>query len=75
MGNKNPINLKSFIEILEKNIGIKAIKNFQPIQPGDVIKTYADTKLLEEWIEIKPKTSLENGIEKFINWYKDYYKV
>ena len=75
VGNKNPINLKSFIEILEKNIGIKAIKNFQPIQPGDVIKTYADTKLLEEWIEFKPKTSLENGIEKFINWYKDYYKV
>ena len=75
VGNKNPIKLMDFIEILEKYTGKKAIKNFQPIQPGDVLKTYADTKLLEKWIDYKPLTSLDKGIKEFINWYKNYHKV
>ena len=73
VGNKNPINLNYFIDILEKEIGIKAIKNFKKIQPGDVVKTYADTQLLENWINFKPLTSFENGIKMIVNWYKGYY--
>ncbi len=73
VGNKNPINLNYFIEILEKEIGIKAIKNFKQMQPGDVVKTYADTDLLEKWINFKPITTFENGIKKFVNWYRNYY--
>ena len=75
IGNKNPVNLIKFINILENNIGKKAIKNFMPIQPGDVEKTFADTKLLEKWIDFKPKTSLEEGIKNFINWYQEYYEL
>ena len=73
VGNKNPVNLNYFIEILEKEIGIKAIKNFKEIQPGDVVKTYADTDLLEKWINFKPITTFEHGIKKFVNWYRNYY--
>ena len=43
------------------------------MQKGDVISTLADTKLLEKWIDFKPNTELKSGIEKFVNWYKDYY--
>ena len=56
--------LKDTYEILEKEIGIKALKNFKQIQPGDVVKTYADTELLENWINFKPITTFENGIKK-----------
>ena len=75
VGNKTPINLLEFIEILEKYIGINAIKNFKPMQPGDVVKTYADTEMLEKWINFKPQTSLDIGIKKFIKWYSEYYKI
>ncbi len=74
IGNSDPIQLLRFIEIIEEKIGIKAIKDFQPIQPGDVEATAADTNLLNEWVNFKPSTSIEVGIEKFINWYIDYYK-
>ena len=46
-----------------------------PIQPGDVKDTFADTSLLEEWINFRPTTSIENGIANFINWYKKYHKI
>ncbi len=75
VGNKTPVNLNEFIETLEKNIGIEAIKKYKPIQPGDVLKTYADSELLERWIDFKPETSLKTGIKKFIQWYKKYYKL
>ena len=73
IGNSNPIGILNFIEILEKSLGVKAIKKFQPIQPGDVESTAANTDLLEDWIGFKPSTSIETGIEKFAKWYKDYY--
>ena len=62
-----------FIEILEKEIGIKAIKEYLPMQPGDVKTTFAETKNIEDYIETTNKTSLEKGIKNFINWYKEYY--
>ena len=74
IGNSQPIELLRFIEILEDVLGVKAIKNFQPMQPGDVEATAANTDLLESWIGFKPQTSLEFGINKFAKWYIDYYR-
>ena len=74
IGNSRPIELLDFIQLLEQNIGIKAIKNFKEIQSGDVIKTYANTQKLNSWINYSPRTSIDKGVELFIKWYKDYYK-
>ena len=62
-----------FINIIEKELRIEAIKSFEPMQPGDVEKTCADTIELEKLINYQPKTKLEDGIKKFINWYQEYY--
>ena len=62
-----------FIEILESEIGIKAIKNFKEIQLGDVVATAAKTSKIEAWIKYTPDTSLKDGIKKFVKWYSDYY--
>ncbi len=75
IGNSKPISLKKYISTIEKNLGKKAKKELLPMQPGDVESTSADTKLLEEWIDFKPNTSIEEGINKFINWYKIYYEI
>ncbi len=73
IGNSQSIELLYFIEVLEKYLGVKAIKDLQPIQPGDVPSTAAETNLLEDWIGFRPKTSIENGLMKFSKWYKDFY--
>ncbi|MAN49282.1 MAG: capsular biosynthesis protein CpsI [Flavobacteriales bacterium] len=75
IGNSNPVNLKEYIATLEKNLEKKAIKELLPMQPGDVKATAADTKLLENWIGFKPNTSIEDGVNKFVNWYKIYYEI
>ena len=75
IGNNQPTNLLSFIEILEEELGQKAIKNFLPIQPGDVISTHADLTKLDNWIGFSPKTPLRVGVKKFVNWYKKYYFI
>lgn len=75
IGNNNPEKLMDFINYLEKNLGINAKKEFLPMQPGDVMKTYANTMLLENLIDFKPQVNLENGISKFSQWYKEYYKI
>ena len=69
IGNSNPVNLLKFVEILENAIGIKAEKIFKPLQPGDVLETYASTIKLQEWINYKPTTSIESGVQKFAEWY------
>jgi len=74
IGNSHPTQLTYFIELLEKNLGKKAIKNFQPMQPGDVVSTAANMDLLSAWVEYKPTTSIENGIKLFSEWYLDYFK-
>ena len=68
------ISLMDFIETIEKELGQKAIKNFLPMQSGDVKDTHADTSLLENWIVYRPLSTVEDGINKFINWYKSFYK-
>ena len=73
IGFGKPIMLNYFIELLEDNLSIKAIKKFEPIQPGDVKKTFSDTHLLEEWIGYKPKISVEEGVRRFASWFLEYY--
>lgn len=75
IGNNNPVELAYFIETIEKCLGKKAIKNYMPIQKGDVPRTYANVDDLMNDVGYKPDTSLEYGIEQFVNWYKTYYKV
>ena len=74
VGSNNPINLMSFIEKLEGELGISAIKKMKPMQPGDVKSTFADITKLNEWINYHPSTSFDKGIHLFANWYKDYFK-
>ena len=74
IGNSRPTQLTYFIELLEKNLGKKAIRNFQPMQPGDVVSTAARMDLLNSWVDYKPITSIENGIKLFSEWYLDYFK-
>ena len=62
------------IETIEKELGQKAIKNFLQMQSGDVKDTLTDTSLLENWIDYRPLTTVEDGINKFIHWYKSFYK-
>lgn len=64
----------NFIKELENALGIQAIKEFLPMQPGDVASTASNTESLENWVGFKPNTSIEEGISKFVSWYKDFYK-
>ena len=73
IGNGNPIKLMDFINLLEKKLDIKAVKNFLPMQKGDVFETYANTENLKKWIKYKPNTNLDKGLDKFVEWYKNYY--
>lgn len=75
IGNNHPVELLHFIEVLEDCLGKKAIKNFMPMQPGDVPATYADVDDLSRDAGFKPATSIENGIKTFVEWYKKYYRV
>ena len=75
IGNSKPEKLLNFIEAIEKAIGRKAIRNFLPIQAGDVLATWADTSLFEHLTGYKSKTDLFEGTEKFISWYRSYYDV
>ena len=73
LGNSSPINLQSFIELIEKNLNKKAKKEFLPMQLGDVENTSADISQLKEWVGFRPKTTIQVGIKKFIDWYIGYY--
>jgi UDP-glucuronate 4-epimerase len=73
LGNHQPVALLRFIEILEAAIGKTAEKIFLPMQPGDVVETYANTDSLYEAIGLRPHISLEEGIPPFVQWYRSYY--
>ena len=75
IGNSQPIKLLDYINEIEKNLGKKALKEFLPLQPGDVPATSTDSLELEKWIDFKPKISVEVGVKKFIDWYKKYYEI
>ena len=73
IGNNNPVDLMKFIGVLEDCLGKKAEKNLLPMQPGDVPETYADVDDLTEDAGFKPSTPIEEGIKKFVDWYREYY--
>ena len=73
IGNNNPVELSTFIEIIEKTLGKTASKTYMDLQPGDVVSTYADIDDLIADVGFKPQTPLETGIERFIAWYREYY--
>ena len=73
IGSNNPVKLGVFIETLENALGRKAKKEMLPMQPGDVPDTFADVESLVDDIGYKPKTGLEEGIGKFVAWYREYY--
>ncbi|MCW8886579.1 MAG: NAD-dependent epimerase, partial [Motiliproteus sp.] len=75
IGNQRPVELMSYIELLEKHLGKTAEKNLLPLQPGDVPDTYADVESLVEWTGYKPAITVEQGIERFVDWYRDFYKA
>ncbi|MGU3473426.1 NAD-dependent epimerase [Paenibacillus sp. D51F] len=74
IGNNTPVQLGHFIEVLEKRIGISAIKDYHPMQSGDVVATYADISALESETGFKPKVSIEEGLDRFVTWYESYYQ-
>ena len=57
---------------MEQALGCEAVKDFQPMQPGDVVATAADTHALERWVGFRPSTSIETGVSLFARWYRDY---
>jgi len=75
IGNSQPTELLRFIEVLEEALGRKAVKDFQPMQPGDVVATAADTQALENWVGFRPSTPIESGVNQFAQWYRDFHGV
>ncbi|MEM7478710.1 MAG: NAD-dependent epimerase [Planctomycetota bacterium] len=75
IGNNQPVELGRFIEVLESAIGKEAEKDYMPLQPGDVISTFADVNALEKAIDFKPETSIESGVGKFVDWYREYHQI
>ena len=73
IGNNKPTNLIDFVETIENILNIKAIKEYRPIEKGDVKETFANIDALKNWIGFSPNTSLEKGMRIFLNWYMDYY--
>ena len=74
IGNNKSIKLIDFIKYLEEELNIEAIKQFVPMQKGDVKDTYADTQAIEYWTGYRPNTNLKKGVENFVRWYKEFYK-
>lgn len=75
IGSNSPVELMYFIELIEKNLNKKADINYLPLQAGDVPATYADVNTLISNVDYSPSTSIETGIENFVNWYKDYNNI
>ena len=75
IGNNTPVKLLDFVEAIEDSLGMKAKKNFRPLQDGDVVATYADVEDLMDTVGFKPATDLKVGVQHFVDWYREYYQV
>ena len=75
IGNGSPVPLMNFIGALEHALGIEAVKEFLPMQLGDVLATSSDTRELEAWVGFQPSTSVTDGVVSFVNWYRGFYNV
>lgn len=74
IGNHQPAELMDYIGLIEKAVGKPAIINFKPMQDGDVLATYANTDLLNNWVGFSPATPLEVGLERFVEWIRGYHQ-
>jgi UDP-glucuronate 4-epimerase len=74
IGNNQPVELLRFIEVIEEKLGREAIKEFLPLQPGDVPSTCADISHLQRDIGFRPNTSIESGVNRFVDWYLEYFE-
>jgi UDP-glucuronate 4-epimerase len=75
IGRHGPAGLLEYLDALEEALGRKAQRNYLPMQPGDVEATFADTAALQAWTGFSPKTSIREGVRRFVDWYLDYYKI
>lgn len=75
IGNNQSVPLEEFISVLEAALGKKAVREYLPMQPGDVVATYADITSLNEAVGFAPKTPIQEGIPRFVAWYREYYGV
>ena len=75
IGNHDPVPLMDFIGCIEQALGREAVKEFLPMQDGDVPATYASTEALHRWVGFAPSTPLKEGIERFVRWYREYHRV
>ncbi len=75
IGNNRPVELMTYIEVLESCLGKKAKLDLLPMQEGDVRATYADVSRLVDDMGFKPETTVETGVARFVDWYKSYYKI
>ncbi|CAG9000118.1 MAG: UDP-N-acetylglucosamine 4-epimerase [Candidatus Celerinatantimonas neptuna] len=75
IGNGSPVQLMNFINALESSLGLEAKKNMLPMQPGDVYATWADTDDLFKTVNYQPQTAVSEGVEQFVQWYRNYYKI
>jgi UDP-glucuronate 4-epimerase len=74
IGNNEPVELERLISILEENFRTKAVRNYLPMQPGDILDTYADIESLQAAIGFRPSTPIELGVSRFVKWYNEYHK-
>nr|WP_178131354.1 NAD-dependent epimerase [Pseudomonas sp. C1C7] len=75
IGRGEPVALMDFVQCLETALGMKAQRNYLPMQAGDVLKTWADTRALQEWIDFRPQVSVEAGVGRFVEWYRGFYGI
>ena len=75
IGNSNPTSLMKYINAIEECLGLEAEKDFLPLQLGDVPSTASNCSELESWIGYRPRTTVNQGVAEFINWYKEFYEV
>jgi len=74
IGNQDPVRLGEFIVTIERALGVEAVKEYKPMQPGDVVATHADVSALAAWTGVAPRTPLAVGIDRFVEWYRRYYE-
>jgi len=75
IGNHEPVRLLDYIEAIEEALGVKAQKNLMPMQQGDVFDTFADVSALEAWTGFRPRIPVKEGVKRFVQWYREYYRV
>ncbi|PQO99651.1 MULTISPECIES: NAD-dependent epimerase [Pseudomonas] len=75
IGRGQPVPLLEFVDCLESALGIKAQRNFMPLQAGDVVKTWADISALAEWVDFRPQVTVATGVAEFVKWYRHFYQI